>query len=132
VISEIGFKQIRPPLQKTCDVHADPFSEVTPIQYPKPDGVLSFDILTSVARTGTNHAEGQPSHLQLPREEGAKKRHTEKNVVEYGGLLGNACPAAVYEYQDAEGGDGDAAGKKFVINSQNCIHVRAIYPGSVV
>lgn len=99
-------------------------SEVTPIQYPKPDNVLSFDILTSVARTGTNHAEGQPSHLQLPREAGAKKRHTEKNVVEYGGLLGNACPAAVYEYQDVEGeGEGDAAGKKFVINSQNCIHV---------
>lgn len=98
-------------------------SEVTPITYPKPDGVLSFDILTSVARTGTNHAEGQPSHLQLPREAGAKERHTEKNVVEFGGLLGNACPAAVYEYQDAEEG-ADAAGKKFVINSQNCIHCK--------
>ena len=105
-------------------------SEVTPIQYPKPDNVLSFDILTSVARTGTNHAEGQPSHLQLPREAGAKKRHTEKNVVEYGGLLGNACPAAVYEYQDVEGeGEGDAAGKKFVINSQNCIHVSSLFWG---
>jgi hypothetical protein len=44
--------------------------------------------------------------------------------IEYAGLLGRACPAAVYEYQDAEGGQEDAAGKKFVINSQNCIHVR--------
>jgi hypothetical protein len=68
--------------------------------------------------------------LQLPREAGAKKRHTEKNVVEYGGLLGNACPAAVYEYQDVEGeGEGDAAGKKFVINSQNCIHVSSLFWG---
>ena len=44
-------------------------------------------------------------------------------MTEYAGLLGNACPAAVYEYADAEGGEVDAAGKKFVINSQNCIHV---------
>jgi len=45
-------------------------------------------------------------------------------MVEYAGLLGRACPAAVYEYADADGPDADAAGKKFVINSQNCIHVR--------
>lgn len=44
--------------------------------------------------------------------------------TEYAGLLGRACPAAVYEYADAEGNDADAEGKKFVINSQNCIHVR--------
>jgi electron-transferring-flavoprotein dehydrogenase len=98
-------------------------SECTPIEYPKPDGVLSFDILTSVARTGTNHAEGQPVHLRLPNEAGARERHTHTNVTEYAGLLGQACPAAVYEYQDAEGADADSDGKKFVINSQNCIHV---------
>lgn len=102
-------------------------SETTPIVYPKPDGILSFDILTSVARTGTNHAEGQPSHLRLPQEAGAKARHTHTNVTEYAGLLGNACPAAVYEYQDAEGADADSDGKKFVINSQNCIHVSSGY-----
>ena len=44
-------------------------------------------------------------------------------MSEYAGLLGRACPAAVYEYADADGPDADAAGKKFVINSQNCIHV---------
>lgn len=56
-------------------------------------------------------------------ESGAKERHTHTNVTEYAGLLGNACPAAVYEYQDAEGAEADSDGKKFVINSQNCIHV---------
>jgi electron-transferring-flavoprotein dehydrogenase len=49
-------------------------------------------------------------------------------MVEYAGLLGRACPAAVYEYADAEGSDADAAGKKFVINSQNCIHARPFFP----
>ena len=47
-------------------------------------------------------------------------------MVEYAGLLGRACPAAVYEYADADGPDADAAGKKFVINSQNCIHASPI------
>jgi electron-transferring-flavoprotein dehydrogenase len=101
-----------------------PAANFTPIEYPKPDGEISFDILTSVARTGTNHAEGQPVHLRLPTDKDARKRHTETNVTEYDGLLGRVCPAAVYEYQDAEGADVDAVGKKFVINSQNCIHCK--------
>ena len=110
------------------------YSEVKPIEYPQPDGKISFDLLTSVALTGVNHAEGQPSHLRLPDEQGARARHTEKNVaggyncfkprdsqlmkIEYAGLLGRVCPAGVYEYADAEGSDADAEGKKFVINSQ--------------
>lgn len=94
-----------------------------PIDYPKPDGKLSFDILTSVSLTGTNHAENQPVHLRLPPGEEARKHHVQENVGKYAGLLGRVCPAAVYEYQDAEGADVDAEGKKFVINSQNCIHV---------
>jgi len=55
-------------------------SECQPIDYPLPDGKLSFDILTSVALTGTNHAEGQPSHLQLPDKPGAREAHTRENV----------------------------------------------------
>jgi electron-transferring-flavoprotein dehydrogenase len=47
----------------------------------------------------------------------------EIRATEYAGLLGQACPAAVYEYADAESHEADAAGKKFIINSQNCIHV---------
>lgn len=56
-------------------------SEVRPIEYPQPDGKLSFDILTSVSLTGTNHAENQPVHLRLPEEAGARERHTATNVT---------------------------------------------------
>lgn len=56
-------------------------SEVKPIEYPAPDGKLSFDILTSVSLTGTNHAENQLVHLQLPPDEGARERHTRTNVT---------------------------------------------------
>ncbi|GAA5983062.1 hypothetical protein JCM10908_000141, partial [Rhodotorula pacifica] len=100
-----------------------PAKDFKPIDYPAPDGVLSFDILTSVSRTGTNHAEDQPVHLHID----ASKRaaHVKKNVEEYAGLLGRVCPAAVYEYVDAEGDTKeDAVGKKLVINSQNCIHCK--------
>ncbi len=101
-----------------------PASQCEPIEYPKPDGKLSFDILTSVSRTGTNHAEDQPVHLVV--KDGDYRSHTERNVGTYAGLLGRACPAAVYEYVDAAdaGGKEDALGKKLVINSQNCIHCK--------
>ena len=98
-------------------------SEFKPIDYPSPDGVLSFDILTSVSRTGTNHAENQPIHLVI--KDSDRAAHVEKNVGEYAGLLGRVCPAAVYEYVDATGpDDADALGQKLVINSQNCIHCK--------
>jgi electron-transferring-flavoprotein dehydrogenase len=58
-----------------------PASEFQEIEYPKPDGELSFDILTSVARTGTNHAENQPVHLRLPTDPEARARHTSENVT---------------------------------------------------
>jgi len=58
-----------------------PASQFKEIVYPKPDGELSFDILTSVARTGTNHAENQPVHLRLPNDPEAKARHTAENVT---------------------------------------------------
>ncbi|PWN89647.1 putative flavo protein-ubiquinone oxidoreductase, partial [Acaromyces ingoldii] len=92
-----------------------PASESEKIEYPKPDGKLSFDILTSVSRTGTNHTEDQPVHLHV--KQGDYVGHTQRNVGNFDGLLARACPAAVYEYQDAEeaGGKEDALGKKFVI-----------------
>jgi hypothetical protein len=105
---------IRPPTRLSA------CSQCKPIDYPAPDGKLSFDILTSVSMTNTNHAENQPIHLRLPETPGAKAAHTAANVGEYAGLLGRVCPAAVYEYVDAESADADAEGKKFVINSQNC------------
>lgn len=97
--------------------------ECTPIDYPSPDNVLSFDILTSVSRTGTYHAENQPVHLVIKPE--ARAAHVHTNVTEYAGLLGRVCPAAVYEYVEAEEGqESDADGMKLLINSQNCIHCK--------
>jgi electron-transferring-flavoprotein dehydrogenase len=99
-------------------------AQTKPIEYPAPDGELSFDILTSVARTGTNHAENQPVHLYI--KDGDYARHTRENAEPFAGLLQKACPASVYEYVDteAEGGEAHADGKRFVINSQNCIHCK--------
>lgn len=81
--------------------------------------------------TNTNHAENQLVHLRLSPGAEARRKHIETNVGEYAGLLGRACPAAVYEYVDVETGASEEAGaasstdenvvangKKFVINSQ--------------
>jgi electron-transferring-flavoprotein dehydrogenase len=104
--------------------YTKPAAECEKIEYPKPDGKISFDILTSVSRTGTNHEEDQPVHLHVKK--GDFVGHTERNYGVFGGPLQNACPAAVYEYQDKEdaGGVEDALGKKFIINNQNCIHCK--------
>ncbi|WFD44772.1 electron-transferring-flavoprotein dehydrogenase [Malassezia psittaci] len=104
--------------------YTKPAAECKPINYPKPDGQLSFDILTSVSRTGTNHAEDQPVHLVV--NDGDYKGHVERNVGTFDGPLGRVCPAAVYEYvpKDDANGQEDALGKKFVINAQNCIHCK--------
>jgi len=64
-------------------------SESTPIEYPKPDGVLSFDLLSSVALTGTNHEGDQPAHLTLKDDSVPKNL----NLKEYGGPEGKFCPA---------------------------------------
>ena len=104
--------------------YTKPAALCKPIEYPKPDGELSFDILTSVSRTGTNHAEDQPVHLVVKG--GDYKGHVERNVGTYDGPLGRVCPAAVYEYvaKDDANGEEDACGKKLVINAQNCIHCK--------
>lgn len=110
-------------------------AECKPIEYPAFQPPLSTDLMTSVALTGTNHAEDQPVHLrvmtgaesdkahsagEVEREsEERRKEHVRVNVGEYAGLLGRACPAGVYEYVDAgEGEAGSVGGKKLVINSQ--------------
>ncbi|KAI9262047.1 hypothetical protein BY458DRAFT_458920 [Sporodiniella umbellata] len=92
-------------------------SECKPIEYPKPDGVISFDLLTSVSRTGTNHAENQPVHLRL------KDANTpvERNLAVFDGPENRFCPAGVYEYVEDENKPGE---KRLQINSQNCIHCK--------
>ena len=86
-------------------------SQFPKIEYPKPDGVLSFDILTSVSRTGTNHEEDQPVHLQVDDWD----KHTDKAWPKYKGIENRFCPAGVYEYiEDPE----KPHGVRFQINAQ--------------
>ncbi|KAI8950318.1 hypothetical protein F4801DRAFT_549200 [Xylaria longipes] len=94
--------------------HADKCSK---IEYPKPDGKISFDILTSVSRTGTNHEEDQPVHLQVKDWEA----HANETWPAYKGLENRFCPAGVYEYVED---DSKALGVRFQINAQNCIHCK--------
>ncbi|KAI9698614.1 MAG: hypothetical protein M1820_007413 [Bogoriella megaspora] len=87
------------------------------IEYPKPDGKISFDILTSVNRTGTNHEEDQPVHLQVKDWD----KHANMDYPTYQGIENRFCPAAVYEYVEDEGKD---LGVRFQINAQNCVHCK--------
>ncbi len=86
-----------------------------PIAYPKPDGVLSFDRLTSVSFSYTNHAEDQPVHLKVCDRE--LQRSSELEV--FAGPSTRYCPAGVYEWVTEDDGE-----PKFVINSQNCVHCK--------
>ena len=86
-----------------------------PIQYPKPDGVISFDRLTSVSFSFTNHEEDQPCHLQLKDPEVP----TEINLPLYAGPEARYCPAGVYEFVGQEEGE-----PRLQINAQNCVHCK--------
>ncbi|WP_370334949.1 electron transfer flavoprotein-ubiquinone oxidoreductase [Parvularcula marina] len=85
-----------------------------PIHYPKPDGVLTFDKLTNVSFSATNHEEDQPIHLKLKD----PSMMTRVQLPQYAGPSQRYCPAGVYEYIE-EGGE-----TKFQINSQNCVHCK--------
>jgi len=91
-----------------------PVSECTPIAYPKPDGKLTFDRLSSVFLSNTNHEEDQPPHLKV-KDLDLQKR-SEHDV--FAGPSARYCPAGVYEWVE-EGG-----APKFVINAQNCVHCK--------
>ena len=95
-----------------------PLSEAKPIAYPKPDGVLTFDRLSSVFLSNTNHEEDQPSHLVLLD----PSVPIRENLPRYGEPARLYCPAGVYEvvYADAEG----RTDPRFVINAQNCVHCK--------
>jgi electron-transferring-flavoprotein dehydrogenase len=86
-----------------------------PIQYPKPDGVISFDRLSSVFVSNTNHVEDQPSHLILKD----PAIPTEINLPLYAGPEQRYCPAGVYEYVGVEEG-----APRLQINAQNCVHCK--------
>jgi electron-transferring-flavoprotein dehydrogenase len=91
-----------------------PASACAPIAYPKPDGTLTFDRLSSVFLSNTNHEEDQPPHLKV--KDPALQDRSEHDV--YAGPSARYCPAGVYEWVE-EGG-----APKFVINAQNCVHCK--------
>uniref|UniRef100_A0A915MVN2 Electron transfer flavoprotein-ubiquinone oxidoreductase n=1 Tax=Meloidogyne javanica TaxID=6303 RepID=A0A915MVN2_MELJA len=88
------------------------------IEYPKPDGKITFDLLSSVHLTGTNHEEDQPAHLTLKDDTIPE----DVNLQLYDGPEGKYCPAGVYEFVQKEGGkEGEM---RLQINAQNCIHCK--------
>ncbi|KAF2262803.1 electron transfer flavo protein-ubiquinone oxidoreductase [Lojkania enalia] len=94
-----------------------PADQCKKIEYPKPDGKISFDILTSVSRSGTNHEEDQPVHLQVKDWD----KHAEMEWPKYKGVENRFCPAGVYEYVEDTSKD---LGVRFQINAQNCVHCK--------
>ena len=90
-------------------------AQCKPIEYPKPDGVLTFDRLTSVSFSGTNHEEDQPAHLKLAD----ASIPIAVNLPEYAEPAQRYCPAGVYEI--IKDGDGRP---RFQINAQNCVHCK--------
>jgi len=104
----------------TLKNHADhsalkPADQMPKIDYPKPDGVITFDRLTSVSYSATNHAEGQPSHLVLKD----PSVPVAQNLPIYDEPAQRYCPASVYEIVEDESGS-----PKLQINAQNCVHCK--------
>ncbi len=112
---------------KTDAASLQPAAKFKPIDYPKPDGKISFDKLSSVFLSSTNHAENQPIHLQLKNLDLQKS----SELAMYAGPSTRYCPAGVYEWVDAKGNaipsidmTKSPEGAKFVINAQNCVHCK--------
>ena len=92
-----------------------PADQCPKIEYPKPDGVLTFDRLSSVFISNTNHEENQPIHLTLKDASVPVK----VNLAKYGGPEARYCPAGVYEFVKEDNGD-----DRLQINAQNCVHCK--------
>ena len=91
-----------------------PAAECAPIVYPKPDGEITFDKLSSVFLSNTNHEEEQPSHLTLKDD----TVPVDVNLQKYAGLEQRYCPAGVYEFIESDGK------MQLQINAQNCVHCK--------
>ena len=92
-----------------------PASDFAPIQYPKPDGKLTFDRLSSIFISNTNHEEDQPIHLTLRNADVP----VNVNLAKYAGPETRYCPAGVYEFTKTDDGQ-----DKLQINAQNCVHCK--------
>jgi electron-transferring-flavoprotein dehydrogenase len=117
-LADVGLGALTPwTLRHASADHATlrPATAMPRIGYPKPDGVLTFDRLSSVFLSNTNHEEDQPAHLTL-RDPSIP---VTVNLATYDGPESRYCPAGVYEFVDAEAG-----GKRLQINAQNCVHCK--------
>ncbi len=117
-IDQVVFKGKAPwTLHSTKPDHAylKPASECTPIEYPKPDGKISFDRLSSVFMSNTNHEENQPIHLTLKD----ASVPVNVNLAKFAGPEQRYCPAGVYEFVK-----NDDNSDRLQINAQNCVHCK--------
>ena len=94
--------------------YTKPKEKCKEIEYPKPDGVLSFDILENLWKSGVNHDHDQPAHLKV-KENLQSYIDNKKSLDEYAGPEQRFCPARVYEYNE---------NSELVINAQNCVHCK--------
>jgi electron-transferring-flavoprotein dehydrogenase len=117
LLPKLGFKSPPWTIHRTQPDHVrlKPAAECQPIPYPKPDGVLTFDRLSSVFISNTNHEENQPAHLTLID----AKVPVGINLARYAGPESRYCPAGVYEFVKNEDG-----ADRLQINAQNCVHCK--------
>jgi len=106
------FRNDKPDSQKTKKA-----SECQQIEYPKPDGTLSFDLLTNLTRSNTGHEHDQPAHLRVKPE--LADAPVDLSFAEFAAPETRFCPAKVYEYSGVEEGK-----PQLVINAQNCVHCK--------
>lgn len=117
LLPKLGFKAAPWTIHNTIADHTTlkPASECPTIIYPKPDGKLTFDRLSSVFISNTNHEENQPAHLTLKN----ATVPVEINLATYAGPESRYCPAGVYEFVKTEQGN-----DRLQINAQNCVHCK--------
>jgi electron-transferring-flavoprotein dehydrogenase len=117
LLPRLGVKSPPWTLHRTLPDHAGlkPAAECTRIDYPKPDGRLTFDRLSSVFVSNTNHEEQQPAHLTLKDD----RVPVQTNLARFAGPESRYCPAGVYEFVKTEDG-----ADRLQINAQNCVHCK--------
>ncbi len=121
LLPKLGFKSPPWTIHRKAGDHTrlHAADQVEPIRYPKPDNVLTFDRLSSVFISNTNHEENQPAHLTL-KDAGVP---VAINLAKYAGPEARYCPAGVYEYVKSVDGSGQES-DRLQINAQNCVHCK--------
>jgi len=116
LLPKLGIRNAPWTIHRTVADHQclEPAAKHQKITYPKPDGVLTFDRLSSVFLSSTNHEEDQPSHLTLKD----ASIPVSVNLATYGGPEARYCPAGVYEFV------GEGSDTRLQINAQNCVHCK--------